>query len=89
MLSVIEDPYYLTRADGVDEELSARRGGGRRRRCWRASRHTKGDARRGAALLAETNPFIDEMSKKYNLPRDVVLGYQETLYPEYRQKMKK
>ena len=36
----------------------------------------------------DRNPFIDEMSKKYRLPREVVLGYPETLYPEYRQKMK-
>jgi hypothetical protein len=34
------------------------------------------------------NPFVDEMGKKYGLPREVVLGYPETLYPEYRQKMK-
>ena len=36
----------------------------------------------------DKNPFIDEMSKKYGLPREVVLGYPETLYPEYREKMK-
>jgi len=39
--------------------------------------------------LPENNPFVDEMTKKWNVPRDAALGYDETLYPEYRQKMKK
>jgi len=26
--------------------------------------------------------------KLYNLPREAVLGYRETLYPEYRKKIK-
>jgi hypothetical protein len=26
------------------------------------------------------------MTKKYGVPRDAVLGYPETLYPEYRRK---
>jgi hypothetical protein len=32
--------------------------------------------------------FMEEHTKKYGTPRDAVLGYAETLYPEYRQKMK-
>ena len=36
----------------------------------------------------DKNPFVDEMTKKYGIPRDAVLGFPETLYPEYRQKMK-
>jgi hypothetical protein len=34
------------------------------------------------------NPFLDEFMKLYNLPREAVLGYPETLYPEYRKKIK-
>jgi hypothetical protein len=34
------------------------------------------------------NPFLDEFMKFYGLPREAVLGYQETLYPEYRKKIK-
>jgi hypothetical protein len=33
-------------------------------------------------------PFIDELTKQYGIPQDAVLGFPETLYPEYRQKMK-
>ena len=36
----------------------------------------------------EQNPFVGELTKMWNLPREAVLGYQETLYPEYRKKIK-
>jgi hypothetical protein len=36
----------------------------------------------------DKNPFLDEFIKLYNLPREAVLGYRETLYPEYRKKVK-
>ena len=36
----------------------------------------------------DENPFVDEFVKLYNLPREAVLGYRETLYPEYRKKIK-
>jgi hypothetical protein len=34
------------------------------------------------------NPFVDEFVKLYHLPREAVLGYPETVYPEYRKKIK-
>jgi hypothetical protein len=34
--------------------------------------------------LPEKNPFVDEMTKKYGVPRDAAIGKPETLYPEYR-----
>jgi hypothetical protein len=37
--------------------------------------------------LPEKNPFVDEMTKRYGVPRDAVIGLPETLYPEYRKKM--
>ena len=37
--------------------------------------------------LPEENPFVDEVTKKYGIPREAVLGFPETIYPEYRQKM--
>jgi hypothetical protein len=36
----------------------------------------------------DQNPFVDEFMKLYNLPREAVLGYRDTLYPEYRKKIK-
>jgi hypothetical protein len=34
------------------------------------------------------NPFADEFMKFYSLPREAVLGYPETIYPEYRKKIR-
>ena len=38
-------------------------------------------------FLPEKNPYVDEMTKKFGVPRDAVVGMPETLYPEYRKKM--
>lgn len=38
--------------------------------------------------LPEENPFVGEMTARYGVPRDAVLGVPETLYPEYRKKFK-
>ena len=37
--------------------------------------------------LPEKNPFVDEMTKLFHIPREAVLGEPETLYPEYRKKI--
>lgn len=37
--------------------------------------------------LPEKNPFVDEMTTKYNVPRSAAVGTPETLYPEYQKKM--
>jgi hypothetical protein len=34
------------------------------------------------------NPFVNEFVELYHLPREAVLGYRDTLYPEYRKKIK-
>jgi hypothetical protein len=39
--------------------------------------------------LPENNPFVDEMTTQYQVPREAVLGFPETLYPEYRKKIKR
>ena len=38
--------------------------------------------------LPGQNPFVDEFVDLFNLPREAVLGYRDTLYPEYRKKIK-
>ena len=38
--------------------------------------------------LPGTNPSIDELTKFYGIPREATLGGAETMYPEYRKKMK-
>jgi len=39
-------------------------------------------------FIPEQNPFVEEMTTRYGVPRDAALGMPETLYPEYRKKMK-
>lgn len=35
----------------------------------------------------DKNPFVDEMTKRYGVPRDATIGVPETIYPEYRKKI--
>jgi hypothetical protein len=39
-------------------------------------------------FLPDKNPFLNEWMNLYHLPREAVLGYPETIYPEYRKKIK-
>ena len=39
-------------------------------------------------VLPGSNPFINDMARMYNLPQEAVLGFPETIYPEYRNKIK-
>jgi hypothetical protein len=39
--------------------------------------------------LPGANPAVDELTKRYHIPRDAVLGGSESLYPEYREAIKK
>jgi hypothetical protein len=38
--------------------------------------------------LPGKNPFVDELTKKLNIPKEAVLGGSETMYPEFRKKIK-
>ncbi len=38
--------------------------------------------------LPGTNPFLHEVANQYHLPEAAVMGGAETIYPEYRKKLK-
>jgi hypothetical protein len=38
--------------------------------------------------LPGKNPDVDDLTRKYNIPQEAVLGHAETNYPEYRNKLK-
>jgi hypothetical protein len=40
------------------------------------------------SFLPGENPFLTEFAAKYSIPAQAVLGGRETMYPEYRQKLK-
>lgn len=88
MLSVIEDPYYLSEPMVFTKSYTAAEAEVPPQVLACISTYegtTPGDV---PHYEPDKNPFVDEVSKKFNLPREVVLGYPETLSPDYRQKMK-
>jgi hypothetical protein len=38
--------------------------------------------------LADKNPFLGEVTKNYNIPLEAVMGGAETMYPDYRKRLK-
>ena len=89
VLAVIEDPIYLAEPHIVTKsfQLSAAPispigppcvSGFEGRRPGESAPH----------YLPEKNPFVDELTKLFHLPREAVLGRVETLYPEYRKTIK-
>ena len=41
------------------------------------------------SFMPGENPFLTEYAKRWNIPAEAVLGGPETMYPEYREKIKK
>jgi hypothetical protein len=39
-------------------------------------------------LLPGKNPFVGELTRLYHIPEEAVMGGAETMYPEYRKKLK-
>ena len=88
VLAVIEDPIYLAEPWVLSKsfQLSATPLSPIGPPCITVSEATTRES--VPHYLPEKNPFVDEMTTRYNVPRDAVLGYPETLYPEYRKKMR-
>jgi hypothetical protein len=89
VLAVIEDPIYLAEPHIVTKsfELSATPMSPVGPPCVSAFEGKRpGDG--VPHFLPEKNPFVDELTKLFHLPREAVLGGVETLYPEYRKKIK-
>ena len=51
---------------------------------WRRRRRVG----QGAALPPGKNPFVDEIAKRYGIPPDAAMGGAQTMYPEYREKIR-
>ena len=89
VLAVIEDPYYLAEPQILSKsfQVSATPLSAVGPPCITAY---EGGAAGGSVphYLPEKNPFVDEMITKYHIPKEAVLGSPETLYPEYRKKLK-
>ena len=88
VLAIIEDPVYLAEpwVFSKNFQLTATPIAPVGPRC--VTTYEGGTAGTVPHYLPEKNPFVEEMTKKYQVPRDAVLGFPETLYPEYRKKFK-
>ena len=78
----LEGPYYMTR---VFQQVGGAPLPSLGRPCTVAFEGVPPNVVRH--FLPDNNPFLDEMTRLYNLPREAVLGGPETMYPEYRKKL--
>ena len=88
VLAVIEDPHYLAEPYVLSKtfQASANELAPVGPPCISTFEGTALDAP-APHYLPEKNPFVDEMTMKYGVPRDAAIGKPETLYPEYLKKM--
>jgi hypothetical protein len=87
VLAIIEDPIYLAEPWILSRsfQLSATPLSSTGPPCITTNEATSRET--APHYLPEKNPFIDEMTTKYGVPRDAATGKPETLYPEYRKKI--
>jgi len=87
VLAIIEDPIYLAQPWLVSKsfQLSAAPLAPSGPPC--VSTYEGNAVQTAPHYLPEKNPFVDEMTTKYGVPREAAIGTPETLYPEYRKKI--
>jgi hypothetical protein len=87
VLAIVEDPIYLAEPWLLSRsfQLSATPLSTTGPPCITAYEGNTGET--APHYLPEKNPFVDEMTAKYGVPRDAAIGKPETLYPEYRKKL--
>jgi hypothetical protein len=88
VLMVATDPVYLVEPEIISKSFRLSRTPlDYRSECVTAD-EGRGPGSSVPHFAPDQNPFVDEFVKLYHLPREAVLGYPETLYPEYRKKIK-
>jgi hypothetical protein len=91
VVTIQEDPVYLTEPHVVSRvwKLDPRASQGGRGICNTANEIPRlEDTDIVPHYLPGKNPEADFMIRTYNLPKEAAMGYAETLYPEYRKKIK-
>ncbi len=88
VLEIIEDPIYLTEPEIVSKnfQLDSNAQSPVGPPCV-AGYEGVGEGK-VPHYLPGTNPSIDELTKFYGIPREATLGGAETMYPEFRKKIK-
>jgi hypothetical protein len=87
LLAIIEDPIYLAEPWILSRsfQLSATPLSTTGPPC--VTTYEGSSVQTAPHYLPEKNPFVDEMTTKYGVPRDAATGKPETIYPEYRKKI--
>src|SRR5215216_6419565 len=91
LLVIQEDPIYLSEPHVVSRvwKFDPRANQGGRSICNTANEIPRlQDTGIVPHYLPGQNPEADFMMRTYNLPKEAALGYAESLYPEYRKKLK-
>ena len=87
VLAIIEDPIYLSEPQVLTKnyqlDTAPQRPEGPP--CLPTYQGSSGDV---PHYLPGRNPFVDEVTKLLNIPREAVLGGPQTMYPEFRKTIK-
>jgi hypothetical protein len=89
--TIQEDPYYLTEPHVVSRVWQATRGSTSANRpiCNTAAEIPYlEDTGQVPHYMPGANPEEDYMVRTFNVPKEAAMGYAETLYPEYRHKIR-
>ena len=87
IVAITEDPVYLS-APHVETKTYERDGSVMRPIGPPCVPGFEGASGEFPHFLPGKNPYVGELTKMYGVPPDAVLGREETLYPEYRAKMR-
>jgi hypothetical protein len=87
VLAIIEDPIYLAEPWMVSRSFQLSAAPLSRTGPPCVSTYEASTRETAPHYLPEKNPFVDEMTAKYGVPRDAAVGKPETLYPEYRKRI--
>jgi hypothetical protein len=89
-VSVVRDPIYLEEPliKSEDYVLNASSNGNWLWPCEYVDEAPGRQQGEVPSFLPGENPFMTEFAAKYGIPAQAVLGGAETMYPEYRQKLK-
>jgi len=88
VLMVATDPVYLVEPEIISKSFRLSRTPLDYRQECVPSFEGREPGEKVPHYLPGQNPFVEEFGKLYHLPLDAVLGNRETLYPEYRKKIR-
>ena len=89
-ISVVDDPVYLAEPLIKSQEFSLTSDPNAFNPFWPCEYVEEGERPRGEvpSYLAGENPWVSEYAATHALPQEATLGGPETIYPEYRMRLK-